>query len=111
MTMTTTAQSPSTSLKGPDDPCGVCDTTRENHGDMRHKFSLEGHLEVMPEPAPPRAEAPKLKGETMSPEAQKVAQDPTAHVILRLVELMVEKELLSGDELMYILGGKPRASN
>lgn len=87
------------------DECGVCGTTREDHGDKQHKFSMEGILTPLDPPPKPRQQPPVAKGE-MSPEAQVLSKDPTTQVMLRMVNRMVAKGLFDGADLMYIFGNK-----
>jgi hypothetical protein len=42
----------------------------------------------------------------MSHSAQEISRDPVTAVTLRLVETLITKELLLGDDLLYIFGGK-----
>lgn len=85
-----------TSTPSPDDLCGVCGMTRENHGDSNHEFNLEGVLipKKPPTPAPNRPPAARDEGRP----------DPTA-AFLRLVERLIAKGVLEGDDLIYIFGG------
>lgn len=87
----------------PDDICGVCNETRENHGDKQHKFSIEGILEEKDPPAPPRQAPPRERGQ--SPEAAALGRDPVAGLVLRLIETLVQKEVLKGDDLVKLFGG------
>lgn len=74
-----------------DEPCGVCNETRDMHGDKNHKFSAEGQLiPLETKPKPPVQVAPS----TMQ-----------SNLILRMVEVLIQKGLLVGDDLTYIFGG------
>lgn len=77
----------------PDDLCGVCGTIRELHGDKNHKFDLDGNLIPVKEPV------------NKMPAAPRVIKDPVPATMLRLVERLVAKKLLDGDDLLFILGG------
>lgn len=92
-----------TSQNRPDDVCALCSYLREEHGDKNHKFSVEGELIPIEPGPPPRQEAPKARDST--PEAQVLGNDPVTKVVLRMVERMVSKQLLSGEDLVYIFGG------
>lgn len=84
----------------PDDICEVCGTKREDHGDKNHKFnSME---RVDPRPVPKNI-PPTAKGDAVS-------RDPLTALHLRLVEKLIAKNLLDGDDLLYIFGG-PNAHN
>jgi len=88
----------------PDDVCMVCETTRDQHGDSNHKFSEDGQL-IPIQPGPPaRQKAPDEKRASLSPEAKGVADNMTSQTLLRLIDTLVEKEVISGKDLMYILG-------
>lgn len=86
----------------PDDRCGVCDETRENHGDKNHEFNLEGILIEKKAPQPPRAMAPAVRG---------LSSDPVTRLVLRLVERLVAQGILKGDDMLYIFGGDDASSN
>lgn len=102
MTATTTSKKPIS----PDDLCGVCEITRENHGDPRHQFSIEGDLIPVESGPPARATPPRERGEALSPQAAAVNRDPLTGLTLRLIEVLTAKELLSGEDLVKIFGGK-----
>lgn len=90
----------------PDDRCGVCNTLRDEHGDKRHEFNLDGQLiELGPAPTA-RQQPPQAKGEP-SAKANELSRDPVASLCLRLTERLVAKGLFDGDDLMYIFGNKP----
>jgi hypothetical protein len=93
--MTTTTSSPVT----PDDECGVCGTIRDQHGDKAHEFNLDGVLKPKKMGEKGRAQPP------MSREAQVLTKDPSTAVMLRLVEKLVARGLLEGEDLVYIFGG------
>lgn len=88
----------------PDDECALCGLTRENHGDSNHKFSQDGEL-IPVKPGPPaRQQPPEEKKASLSAPAKDLAEDTTAQAFLRLVDVLVKKEVLDGQDLMYILG-------
>lgn len=91
------------STVSPDDPCAICGTTRENHGDRKHKFSIDGSLNPLDPPAP-RRQAP-------TPAGQALAKDPTTAMTLRLVEVLIQKGVLLGDDLIHIFGGEKAESH
>ena len=93
------------STVSPDDECGVCGTTRENHGDKHHEFDIDGNLRPKKKAEPARQQAPQTAA------GQALARDASTQVVLRLVERLVAKQLLSGDDLLYIFGGGDNASN
>lgn len=96
MTTTTTDQTVSA-----DDVCEVCGETRENHGDKKHKFSIDGQLiPIEPGPKP-----------SNTPPARAVANDPVARLHLRLVERLVAKGIFDGTDLLYIFGGADASSD
>ncbi len=86
-----------------DDVCAVCDETRENHGDKQHEFSLDGVLTPKKAGPPPRREPPQERGAQPSP-AQVLGNDPVARLQIRLIERMVAKGLLDGEDMLYIFG-------
>lgn len=93
----------SSSGSDPNEPCVICEITRENHGDSNHVFKGEdsdGLLEKKPTPEPPRQQAPRERGQA----SDVLGADPVARMHLRMVERMVHKGLLNGDDLMYIFG-------
>lgn len=94
--MTTITTDP---IPSADDICGVCAETRENHGDKRHQFSIDGVLIAL-KPAPmPKNLAP-------TPRGQVVGNDPVARMVLRMVERLIAKGVLEGDDLVHIFGGE-----
>lgn len=103
MTATTTSKKPIS----PDDLCGICELTRENHGDPQHQFSMEGILIQVEKGPPARATPPRERGEApLSPQAEAMNRDPLTGLTLRLIEVLTAKELLSGEDLAKIFGGK-----
>lgn len=94
--MTTT-----TSKVSPDDQCGVCGTIREEHGDKHHEFNLEGMLIDKKPGPPPRNTPPQPRGAGVE---SPLSQDPVARLQVRLIERLVAKGLLSGEDLLYIFG-------
>ena len=81
----------------PDDLCGVCGYRREAHGDSNHEFNMDGDLIPKKTPDPARSNPPTERG-------QALLKDPTTGVMLRMVERMIQKGLLTGDDLVYIFG-------
>lgn len=79
----------------PDEECGVCGTTREQHGDKNHKFSVDGVLEPLDPKPVPRALPPGVRG----------GVDPSTRVVLRLVEVLIAKGVLDGQDLVHVFGG------
>jgi len=94
MTMTSSQRTPD-----PDEECRICGTKREEHGDRNHEFSSDGVLVPKKAPEPPREQAPQRR--SYGGEAK---PDPTA-AYLRLVERLIAKNLLNGEDLIYIFGG------
>jgi len=89
----------------PDDLCGVCDTTREMHGDKLHLFTLDNQL-IPTSPAPaPRQEAPKLRSETPS-DAKTLSKDLNTQLSLRVIDTLTKKGIFNGEDLFYIFGGE-----
>jgi len=74
----------------PDDVCGVCNTTRENHGDKNHQFNIEGDLVELPKPQPAQNTPPRERGSS-TPEAADVRALKTAFAAL--VEVLAEKSI------------------
>lgn len=91
---------PSTRSLYPSDICAICGETRENHGDKRHVFSVDGELVDLPTPA---------KARQQSPEGRALAKDPTANLMLRVVQKLIAKNILDGEDLVYIFGGESNA--
>ena len=85
----------------PDDTCGVCDETRENHGDKNHEFNIEGNLVPKKPAEPPRQTAPKERGEAPSPKGVEEMEK----AFLRLNEVLIEKGILDARDIVRILGG------
>lgn len=78
----------------PDDVCGVCGDTRENHGDKMHEFNIHGDL-VQKKPAElPRQSPPRERGE-VPPEVKSAA-------FACLVEVLSEKGLLDNHDIIRI---------
>lgn len=90
-----------------EDVCGVCGETRENHGDMNHVFDVEGQLKRKEAAGPPRQAPPEMAGTTAQ---------MTQNAFLRLIEVLVNKGLLDGEDLVRVFGGdssnrRPAASS
>lgn len=97
----------------PDEECKVCSLPRVLHGDSHHQFSTDGQLRVKPEPPKPKQEAPRLKPENADRDQLigDMKKSIEANAVMRLVEVLAEKELLSTLEVMYIFSGhKPNAN-
>lgn len=94
-----------TTSNNPDDPCGVCQTQRDEHGDKMHEFNLLGYLIPKAEPEAPRQSPPQLKGDELKSAAQVLGSDPVARLQLRLITRLVNKGLLDGADLVHIFGG------
>jgi hypothetical protein len=93
--------SPEASSINPDDVCGVCDETRENHGDKMHEFSIDGVLKkISPRPAPQNT-PPRER----NAEAERLSRDPEVKAMLRLTERLIEKNVLDAMDVLYIFGG------
>lgn len=91
---------PMTEPLNPYDRCAVCDTTREEHGDKHHAFSLDGELIPLKPGMPPRRQAPTPRGAMpMNLESQ------TTGLLLRLIERLAQKGLLEGPDMVMIFGG------
>lgn len=84
----------------PDDECLVCGTTRENHGDLNHEFSTDGQLVPKKSGAAPRQTPPMPR----TAEGAALQKDPTNNLLLRLIERLVAKDLLQGQDLLYMFG-------
>ena len=82
----------------PDERCGICEETRENHGDANHMFSAEGEL-IPKKPAPPAKNTPPAE------RSNSLVRDPLTNVVLRLVEQLIANNLLKPEDLMYVMGG------
>lgn len=95
----------------PDDLCGVCQNRRDEHGDVNHKFSLEGRLEKLEPAPPPREQAPVHRDDPKMPMmpggninlAQAISMEH--NFSLRLMETLVDKGLLDAKDVIHILGG------
>lgn len=105
MTMNSSQSKPAPDIVlSPDDICGVCDVKRDEHGDTKHAFNIEGELIPLAPPPKARNTPPKLQGE-VSLEAQQILRDPLTGPTLRLVEVLIKKNILDGADLMFIFGG------
>jgi len=88
----------------PDDMCGLCNTTRENHGDKNHVFDIDGMLQPTNPPKSPSSIPPTPRS------SNPLQHDPVARLNLRMVERMVAKGLFDGEDLLYIFGGEDASS-
>lgn len=85
-------------MANPDEVCGVCEETRENHGDKNHEFNAEGVL------------IPKKKAPDKAPDAPKPPPPPSTQADVKhiqdsfatLVEVLAEKEILSPHDIVRI---------
>lgn len=83
-----------------DDRCGVCDETRENHGDKNHKFDLYGQL-VPIEPRPePRNTPPEKRRASVA--ADSTPEDEVRRSFVALVEILAEKDILVAKDIIRI---------
>lgn len=82
-------------MANPDEPCGVCGDTRENHGDHRHQFSADGVLKKLEPAAPPRQQPPRHRDDSPVMEH---------NLVLRLTTRLVEKGILDAHDLLYVMG-------
>lgn len=87
----------------PDDICAVCETKRDEHGDKEHEFNLDGILIPKKKPEPARQAAPRERGEAPPLKPAGVEEMEKSH--LRLIEVLVEKGVLNGFDVVKILGG------
>lgn len=95
------------STVNPDDKCLVCQVARDMHGDARHEFSSDGQLRPKGPAPKPKQEAPRLRPEDADRD-QLIAdmqKSIEANAVLRLVEVMIGKGLLSPTEVMFIFSG------
>lgn len=92
----------------PDEPCFICGLARVDHGDARHEWSADGKITIKPEPAPAREQAPQPRSTARreSSAAEVLGSDPVARLSLKLITRLVDKGLLDGDDLLYIMGGR-----
>ena len=80
--------------------CGVCGGSRESHdrADVKHAFRVDGQLQSKEQAAKEAAQSTprviRLPG----------AQTNEAGAIGRLVELLMEKGVLSGADALYVAG-------
>lgn len=84
----------------PDEVCGVCNTTRENHGDKHHAFSKDGELIPLKPGMPARRQPPAPRGSMPA-----VMEAQSTGLLLRLIERLAQKGLLDGPDLFMIFGG------
>lgn len=85
----------------PDEECGVCGTQRDQHGDKQHQFNLDGQLIPLKPAEPPRQTAPRERDPNLKPSG--VEEQHKA--FLRLNEVLLEKGVIDGSDLIRILGG------
>lgn len=88
-------------MPSPDEECQLCGVTRENHGDSNHEFSTDGQLRPVKRGEPPRKEAPRERDPNHSPKGVEEMEK----AFLRLNEVLLEKGILDGRDLIKILGG------
>ena len=89
----------------PDDVCLVCNTTRLNHGDRQHEFSLTGQLINKADRPEPKKEAPKLREADEEQKQQEFQETMETNAILRLTEVLIDKGVIDGKDTMYIFSG------
>lgn len=89
-----------------EDPCGVCEETRENHGDKNHEFNINGQLIPKKAGPPPQTQAPQRR----SAPGEQLSKDPVARLQIRLIERLVAKELIDSEDMLYIFGGSDASS-
>lgn len=85
----------------PDEECGVCGAQRDQHGDKQHQFNLDGQLIPLKPAEPPRQTPPRERGSMPAPSG--VEEQHKA--FLRLNEVLLEKGVINGQDLIRILGG------
>ena len=79
---------------------------REEHGDSNHQFSKEGELIPIKKGEPARQEPPKMRTDQAGVEVDKISRDPVTAMSLRMIERLVAKNLLDGEDLMFIFGNR-----
>ena len=89
-------------MADPDEPCGVCGESRAEHGDKHHRFSVDGVLTPLKPGPEPRQSPPALRGD--------IIDAHTARLVLRLLDRLTAKGLLTSEDLSAIFGG-PDASS
>lgn len=97
----TQTSSPAANEPKPDDVCEVCDETRENHGDKHHVFSTDGVLTPI-KPGPPARNTPPRE---RTDEVKRLGRDPEVGAMMRLIEVLIEKEVLSALDVLRVFGG------
>lgn len=85
----------------PDELCSICEVKRDEHGDMNHEFNLLGQLIPLKPAAPARQDPPKERDPNPKPHG--VGEMEKA--FLRLNEVLLEKGVIDGRDLIQILGG------
>ena len=85
----------------PDEPCSVCGIKRDEHGDTNHEFNLDGQL-IPLKPAPPSRQDPPRERD---PKAKPPGVEEMEKAFLRLNEVLLEKGVIDGRDLIQILGG------
>lgn len=87
----------------PDDICGVCNETREHHGDKNHEFNEEGVLIPLKKPEPPRQEPPQARGELVSGD---LTTKQVGDSFLALLEVLIDKNIIEARDVLRILGAR-----
>lgn len=85
---------PETDKINPDETCGLCGIARDQHGDKAHQFSSDGLLV----PTRPKKEEQVVRHTPPNSQEQ-------LNMNMRLIERLIAKGLLDGDDLVYIFGG------
>lgn len=86
----------------PDDVCALCNTKRDEHGDMNHQFSLDGQL------IPIRKGPEGVKPPQTREEATQAASNlpDVGRAFATLVEILAEKEIVNAKDIIRIFSGK-----
>jgi hypothetical protein len=80
----------------PDEECGVCGETRENHGDKMHEFTLTDQV-IQKKPGEPARQNPPRERGTTEPSPQAKAASFAC-----LVEVLAEKGILDHHDIIRI---------
>lgn len=86
--------------------CEVCGDIREEHGDKNHEFSQDGIIVPIKKGEPARQSPPRAKDDQLGVEVDRISRDPVTAMSLRMIERLVAKNLLDGEDLMFIFGNK-----
>lgn len=88
-----------------DDPCGVCGTQRDQHGDKNHVFRLDDVL-IPVTPGPPAKNTPPRHRDDEPSRSHTLQGPDVGRAFATLVEVLAEKGIVDHRDIIRIFSGQ-----